>query len=288
MAAHEAIVVVKSALADDVGQAALDRALEDDDQLVLLYQPIHDARSGAIVSAEALLRQRRENGELREASIIHEAAEDSCGPELFALDHILVRKAYTDAAQWQSIAPDVRLNINLSPREFQEGHVLERLRELVQSCGIDTCKVNIEITETAHIEDLDSVEKILRTLKKELGVGLWLDDFGTGHSAVDHLQHFPVDGIKLSGAFTQPLPDDERCRAITRNLLNLAHDIGLQVIAEEVERRDQLEFLLEHGCEFIQGFLFSKPMKASALQELVSRPGNTDRAAAPDRESRSS
>ena len=249
-------------MTDPVGQAALDRALEEDEQLVLLYQPIHGARTGAIFSAEALLRQRRQSGELREASIIHETAEESRGSELFALDHILVRKAYTDAAQWQSFAPDVRLNINLSPREFQEGHVLERLSALVQSCGIDTTKVNIEITETAHIEDLPRTEKVLRALKDELGVQLWLDDFGTGHSAIDHLLHFPIDGIKLPGAFVQPLPSDERCRAITRNLLALAHDLGLSVIAEEVERRDQLEFLLEHHCEFIQGFLFSQPMSA--------------------------
>lgn len=256
-------------MTDPVGQAALDRALEDDDQLVLLYQPIHDARTGAIYSAEALLRQRRESGELREASIIHEAAEESRGPELFALDHILVRKAYVDAARWQSFAPDVRLNVNLSPREFQEGHVLERLTALVQSCGIDTHRVNIEITETAHIEDLCGVKEVLHTLKSELGVGIWLDDFGTGHSAIDHLLHFPIDGIKLPGAFIQPLPGDERCHAITRNLLALAHDIGLATIAEEVEHRDQLDFLLEHGCEYIQGFLFHKPMKADEIQKLL-------------------
>jgi EAL domain-containing protein (putative c-di-GMP-specific phosphodiesterase class I) len=248
-------------LTDHAGKAALDRALEDDDQLVLLYQPIHDARTGVIYSAEALLRQRRESGELREASIIHEAAEESCGPELFALDHILVRKAYVDAARWQALAPDVRLNVNLSPREFQEGRVLERLTALVQSCGINTERVNIEITETAHIEDLSSVHDILRALKDELGVGIWLDDFGTGHSAIDHLLNFPIDGIKLPGAFIQPLPGDERCRAITRNLLTLAHDLGLAVIAEEIEHKDQLDFLREHGCDYIQGFLFSKPLK---------------------------
>ncbi len=275
-------------MTDETGQAALDRALEDDDQLVLLYQPIHDARSGAIYAAEALLRQKRESGELREASIIHEAAEDGSGPRLFALDNILVHKAYIDAAHWQSFAPDVRLNVNLSPREFQEGRVLERLTPLVQSCGINTHRVNLEITETAHIEDLSRVDDVLRALKNELGVGIWLDDFGTDHSAIDHLLHFPIDGIKLSGTFIKPLPSDERCRAITRNLLSLAHDLGLAVVAEEVERRDQLEFLLEHGCEYVQGFLFSKPMKATEFERLVSLPGNTDPAAAPDRESRSS
>jgi EAL domain-containing protein (putative c-di-GMP-specific phosphodiesterase class I) len=268
---------------DSVGQAALDRALDEKDDLVLLYQPIHEARGGAIYGAEALLRQRRQSGELREAAIIHETAEESCGPELFALDHILVRKAYTDAARWQSFAPDVRLNVNLSPREFQEGHVLDRLTALVSACGIDTHKVNLEITETAHIEDLRATEAVLRELKK-LGVGLWLDDFGTDHSAIDHLLHFPIDGIKLPGTFVRALATDKRCRAITRNLLALAHDLGLAVIAEEVEHQDQLDFLLEHGCEYIQGFLFNRPMTVEQFERALRSPLPDSRgpAAAPD------
>jgi len=108
-------------MADSVAKAALDRALDEKEQLVLLYQPIHDTRTGEIRAAEALLRQRRQSGELREASIIHETAEQSCGPELFRLDHFLVRKAYTDAGQWHSAFPGVRLNVNLSPREFRKG-----------------------------------------------------------------------------------------------------------------------------------------------------------------------
>jgi EAL domain-containing protein (putative c-di-GMP-specific phosphodiesterase class I) len=256
----------------DVGKAALERALEENEDLVLLYQPIHDLRTRAIYGAEALLRQRRRTGELREASIIHETAEDECGPELFQLDHILVRKAYTDAAQWQSFAPHIRLNINLSPREFQERNVLERLTSLIDACGIGTCNVNLEITETAHIDDPVATERVLRELKNELGVGLWLDDFGTGHSAIEHLLHFPIDGIKLPGTFISPLPDDERCRAITRNLLALAHDLGLTVIAEGVEKEEQLAFLLEHRCELVQGFLFSRPLIADQFRALISEP----------------
>ena len=276
-------------MTDRVGQAALDRALEEKDDLVLLYQPIHDARTGAIYSAEALLRQRRQTGELREAAIIHEAAEESCGPELFVLDHILVRKAYTDAAQWQAFAPDVRLNVNLSPRELQEGDVLDRLTSLVSSCGINTHKVNLEITETAHIKDLDAAKYVLHELKK-LGIEVWLDDFGTDHSSIDHLLCLPIDGLKLPGTFVRPLPSDDRCRAIARNLTRLAHDLGLAVIAEEVEHQDQLDFLLEQRCEYVQGFLFSRPMTVQDFQAMLrsSPPANTNRGGAPDRESRSS
>jgi EAL domain-containing protein (putative c-di-GMP-specific phosphodiesterase class I) len=251
---------------DPTAQAALDRAIEDDTQLLLVYQPIHHAKTREIWAAEALLRQRRADGEIREASIITEAAEESPGPELFALDSMLVKRAYTDAARWK----DVRLNVNLSPREFQEGNVMKRLTSLVNSCGIDTHKVNLEITETAYIDQPEETMEVLRELKKE-GVSLWLDDFGSGHSSLTHLQRFPISGIKLPGAFVQPLPDDERSAKIVRALIALAHDLGLAVVAEEVEKQEQLDFLLDAGCEYIQGFLFSKPMPIEDFERLLSR-----------------
>jgi EAL domain-containing protein (putative c-di-GMP-specific phosphodiesterase class I) len=261
---------------DAVAKAALDRALDEKEALVLLYQPIHDVRTRRIYAAEALLRQRRESGELREAAMIHEAAEESCGDELFTLDNFLVKKAYTDAAAWQARHPEVRLNVNLSPREFQEGNVIERVTSLVTACGIDTRKVNIEITETSYIEHPEQVMDVLQAMK-QVGVSLWLDDFGSGHSALTHLQHFPVDGIKLPGAFIKPLPDDVRCRAIVASLIALAHELGMEVIAEEVERREQLDFLLEHRCDYIQGFLFSRPMAADQLLTALDHSGRRDR-----------
>jgi EAL domain-containing protein (putative c-di-GMP-specific phosphodiesterase class I) len=255
-------------VADEVAKAALERALDEREDLVLLYQPIHDARTRRVYAAEALLRQRRENGELREASIIHEAAEESCGDELFMLDNFLVRKAYTDAAGWQGAYPDVRLNVNLSPREFQEGNVLDRVSTLITSCGVDTRHINIEITETAYIDHPAQTMDVLQELKK-LGISLWLDDFGTGHSALTHLQCFPIDGIKLPGAFVKPLPDDPRSSAIVASLIALAHELELKVIAEEIERKEQLDFLVDHGCEYIQGFYFSRPMSADQFRALL-------------------
>ena len=162
----------------------------------------------------------------------------------------------------------MRLNVNLSPREFQEGNVVKRVTELITQCGIDTRGVNIEITETSYIEDPEGTVAALDELKK-LGIQLWLDDFGTGHSALTHLQHFPLDGLKLPGGFVQPLPGDARCRAIVKALLSLAKEMNLAVIAEEIERQDQLDFLLEHGSPYIQGFLLSKPMEVEAFERLL-------------------
>ena len=254
---------------EPVAQAALERALVDREQLVLLYQPIHDAISEEIVSAEALLRQRREDGELREAKIIHEAAEASCGSEIFELDHYLVRKAYTDAGRWQRSSPRVRLNVNLSPREFEGEGVLARLRELVTACGIDPRRVNIEITETHYIRHPEDTIDVLQALRDE-GFQLWLDDFGTRHSTLTHVQHFPINGIKIPGEFVATLPDDPRCAAIVRSTVQMAHELGLELIAEGVERREQLEFLQALRVHHIQGFLFSKPMEVDQFSAQLS------------------
>lgn len=229
-------------------QAALDRALEEKN-LVLVYQPIHDVRTGAVVAAEALLRQRRESGEIREAGIITAAAED--GPELFRLDSWVVRAACRDSTQWRN----VRLNVNLSPREFQEGDLLARLPAL-----LDPHNLNLEITETSYIDDPEETMQILGALK-ELGIRLWLDDFGTGHSSLEHLQHFPLFGVKIAAQFIKECVTDQRCRAITKSIITLGHELGLEVIAEGVEHREQLEFLRDQGCESVQGFLLSKPME---------------------------
>jgi EAL domain-containing protein (putative c-di-GMP-specific phosphodiesterase class I) len=249
-------------------QAALDRALDEQEDLVLLYQPIHDARTREIVAAEALLRQRRESGEIREAGIITAAAEDAPPRDLFALDSIVVEKALRDAARWHDRTPNVRLHINLSPREFQEGHVLERLTKLVTGCGIDTHRLAIEITETSYIEHPDETMHVLEELKK-LGIQLWLDDFGTGHSTLTHLQKFPVDGIKVPADFVGCIEENKRCRAITKALITVAHEIGTKVIAEGVEREKQRESLMRWGCDYIQGFLFSKPMPLDKLETTL-------------------
>lgn len=249
-----------------VAQAALDRATEEKN-LLLVYQPIHEARTRKVFAAETLLRQWRQSGEIREASAITEAAEE--GPELFALDSWALRTAYSDAAHWQMHgAPDVRINVNLSPREFQERDVYTRLQKLVAGFGIDPHKINLEITEISQIEKPEETVEVLDELKK-LGIQLWLDDFGTGHSSITHLQRFPVDGLKISGEFVKGIAHDKRSREITRALVGLAHSIGIKVVAEGIEKQDQLDLLLSWDCDYIQGFLFSKPMPRDEFEHLI-------------------
>lgn len=249
-------------------RAAVKRAL-DQDQLTLFYQPIHELESRRIMGAEALLRARRQTGEIRNAAPIAAGAEE--GPDLFRFDSWMMQQAYTDLARWQKDGATVRLNVNLSPREFQEGNVMPRLKKLVTGCGVDTKAINLEITETAYIERPKQTMHILDELK-ESGIELWLDDFGTGHSSISHLMHFPLDGLKLPGAFVKVLPSNERAVAIVGSIIALAHDLEMRVIAEEVENADQLQILRDMKCDYVQGFLFSKPMPADEFERLITQP----------------
>lgn len=240
--------------------SAIDDA-RDRQNLLLVYQPIHDALTGRIVSAEALLRQRRESGELREAGLITSGAEEeNDSSELFRLDSWVVRQAYTDLARWRAAGvDDVRLNVNLSPREVTEKDMRDRLTGLLTSCGVATDDVNLEITETSYIEGPAAVAPFLGEIR-DLGIHLWLDDFGTGHSSIEHLLHFPLEGLKIPSTFVKHLVKDVRARSICRRLIALAHDLSMKVTAEGIEHQAQLSFLTDNGCDFIQGFLFSRPM----------------------------
>ena len=273
-------------------RAGVRRALNQK-QLVLFYQPIHETESRKIVSAEALLRSRRPGGEIRSGVPLTITAEE--GPDLFRLDSWTMKRALRDAATWQHKGiRDVRINVNLSAREFQEGDVSKRLKKLVTGYGAATDQINVEITETSYIDQPKRTRRAVDELR-ELGVQLWLDDFGTGYSSISHLLHFELDGVKLPGTFIKDLPGSRRCRSITKAIIDLAHDLDMQVIAEGIEHRDQLAFLRDCRCEFIQGFLFSKPMPIDKFVGLLTQSsaaspprGNRRRAAPRGRASRSS
>lgn len=228
-------------------------------QLLLYYQPIHELESRKIVAAEALLRSRRGSGEIRSGEPIAAGAEE--GPDLFRFDSWMMQQAYCDAAQWNG----VRLHVNLSPREFEEGgSITRRVRKL----GRDLSFVSLEITETRYIDKPKQTVRVLDHLR-DLGVQLWLDDFGTIHSSISHLLSFRLDGLKIPSTFVKGLPSDKRCRSITKAIIDLAHDLGLKVIAEGIEHEKQLAFLRQARCDYIQGFLWSQPMALDRFESWL-------------------
>ena len=236
-------------------RAGVRRALNQK-QLVIFYQPIHELATGRIVAAEALLRAQRRTGEIRSAVSIAAGAEK--GSELFRLDSWMMQHVCRDMARWDGL----RVNVNLSAREFEEGAILKRLRKLG---GVS--RLNLEITETSFIRKPKHVRRVIDQIR-ELGIQIWLDDFGTGHSSLTHLLYFDVDGVKIPEIFVKEM--SKRSKAITRSITDLAHDLDLPVVVEGVENEEQLEFVREAGCDFVQGFLFSRPMSAERFASAFS------------------
>jgi len=236
-------------------RAGVRRALNQK-QLVVFYQPIHELASRRVVAAEALLRAERQTGEIRNGAPIAAGAEE--GSELFLLDSWMMKQVRSDTAGWVG----VRINVNLSPREFEEGSIVQRLKKLG-----DVSRINLEITETSYIRKPKHMRRILDQIRA-LGIQLWLDDFGTGHSSLSHLLYFEVDGVKIPEIFIKER--SRRSEAITRAIVNVAHDLRLPVIVEGVENKEQLAFVRDLGCEFIQGFLFSRPMSPERFESVLS------------------
>jgi len=159
--------------------------------------------------------------------------------------------------------------VNLSAREFQEGDVLSRLTDLVTQFGIDPCKLILEITETSYISDPEETMYLLRELKK-LEIGLWLDDFGTGHSTVEHLLYFPVDALKIPETFVKGLPDGRAIRPSRARSSPSRTTSRCASSRRVVEQNAQLEFLRAENCDYIQGFLYSLPVTADQLHAVFS------------------
>ena len=249
----------------------------DHDRVAVVYQPIFRLNTKDVVSAEALFRYDHPKHGLVGGAELAEAAET--GPEIFPLEQRIMDRAFQDAASWQRRVPSIRLNLNLSAREFQGGTLIERFDVAVQRWKIDPHRLNLEITETSYIKSPEEIVPLLNTLK-ERGVGIWLDDFGTGHSSVSHLRYFPVDGIKIPSMFVCDIQSSERCRILIAGMVRLAHELSLEVVAEGVENEEQEEMLRSVDCDYVQGFLLGKPMSAEDLiaiggrkaRESASRP----------------
>jgi EAL domain-containing protein (putative c-di-GMP-specific phosphodiesterase class I) len=244
----------------------LQRALANGD-LHLNYQPIVDPRTGNVVSVEALLRGR--DDDQRDWNVAAITAEAEKSSDIFDLDRWIIEQACMEAAQWQrGLLADVFLNLNFSTREFQNPQFVHHLTRETGSAGIDVRKINLEITETAMIHDPSNAESVVNELQ-EHGFHLWLDDFGTGHSSLLWLKWFEVQGLKIPSQFVTDLVSNDRCRAIVDGVVLIARTLGIDMVAEGIENREQLNLLLEKGVNFFQGFYFFKPMPAEELQSRM-------------------
>ena len=233
----------------------------------LYYQPQIDLETMRIVGMEALLRWNHpERGLVVPADFIGLAEERGM---ILEIGEWVLRGACREARRFHERGlSDFRVAVNISARQFRDEALVATVESALADSGLDPRCLELEITESVAMENVTLTMTTLAQLRK-LGISIAIDDFGTGHSSLSYLKRFPIDALKIDKSFVDDLPDGVEDTAIVTSVIQLANGLGIRVIAEGVERVEQLEFLRENGCREVQGFYFSYPVPAAEIEKLV-------------------
>ncbi len=236
-------------------------------QFELHYQPQVDLCTGKINGMEALVRwQHPAYGMVAPARFIGLAEETGL---IVPIGAWVICAACMQAKAWQDAGlGELRVAVNLSARQFTQKGMVESVASMLEACGLPPSSLEVELTESMIMDDVEHAIEILRDLA-DLGVQISVDDFGTGYSSLAYLKRLPIDVLKIDQSFVRDISVDPDDAAIVATIISLAHSLRLQVIAEGVETADQLEFLRSHGCDAMQGYYFSKPLPADAFEALL-------------------
>jgi diguanylate cyclase (GGDEF)-like protein/PAS domain S-box-containing protein len=236
------------------------------DELTVLYQPQVALATGRIIGVEALVRWRHPGlGMVLPARFIPLAEEIGV---IVPLGEWVLREVCRQAALWQAAGQPLRVAVNLSARQFRQRGLAQTVATALAETGLDPGWLDLELTETAIMENGDAAVEILQALKR-LGVRLSVDDFGTGYSSLSYLRRFPLDVLKVDRSFVRDLGEDRTDQEVVRAVIDLAHALGLEVIAEGVETQTQWDCLHSLGCDALQGYLFSPAVSAEKLEALL-------------------
>jgi len=239
-------------------------------QFRLWYQPIVDAKTKRIVSCEALIRWQHPRRGLLAPDRFLQAAEEA--GLLVAVGWWVVEEACRTAKLWQEQFPSsepVSVSVNIAGSQFGRGDAVERIEGVLEKTGLDTSSLKLEITEDGVREVAEAIT-ILRNLQK-MGIHLHLDDFGTGYSSLSYLHRLPIDVSKIDRTFISEMDRASSNRDVVRAMVNLIHDLGMEVTVEGVETEEQYSFVRDLGCEYVQGFHFSRPLAPDALWALFGK-----------------
>ncbi|MCY9694469.1 bifunctional diguanylate cyclase/phosphodiesterase [Paenibacillus alginolyticus] len=243
----------------------LRKAMEKD-QLRIVYQPQMDIRTGRINGIEALLRwQHPEMGMVSPNEFIQIVEENG---QIVEIGEWVLRKVCEQNKAWQSAGyPPLKCAINLSPRQFKNKNLIETVKQILKETELDPSYLCFEITENISIHQIESVLTVLHDFK-EIGLELAIDDFGKGHSALSYLKKYPIDTLKIDKCFVQGIEMDRGNASIAKAMIDMAHGLGLRVIAEGVETEDQLAFLKDLHCDSIQGYWLSRPLPPEGIESF--------------------
>ncbi|MFB2934714.1 EAL domain-containing protein [Aerosakkonemataceae cyanobacterium BLCC-F154] len=264
-----------------IGNKALERmVLENNlykalqrEEFLLHYQPQLDLNTGEIMGMEALIRwQSVEKGLIRPDQFIPVAEETGL---IFQIGEWVLNTACEQNKIWQEAGlPPIRIAVNLSARQFQQPDLVKTIAKAINETGLNPECLEIEITETIAIQDIDFTIGVLHSLRN-MGIHISMDDFGTGYSSLWSLKRFPLDKLKIDRSFINDLMCNSKDAAIISAIIDLGHALNLKLIAEGVETAEQLQFLRSIDCDGIQGYLFSPPLTAKAATEILKNQTKT-------------
>lgn len=255
-----------------INHMQLDTGLRDalkKQEMHVVYQPLIDLRSNKIIGFEALLRWNSKTlGQVSPLDFIPLAEENG---QIIEIGNWVFKEACVQLKRWHDMGfKDLTMAVNLSSRQFRNHNLFDYIQGTCESLGIDPGFIELELTETLLIEEIDYIVKIMRKMKR-LGLHLVIDDFGTGYSSLSYLKQFPVDKLKIDRSFIKEMVSDHNEAAITKAIIHLGHSLNLAVLAEGIENEFQKNFVIANGCDYAQGFYYSAPQKPDdILKYLVS------------------
>jgi EAL domain-containing protein (putative c-di-GMP-specific phosphodiesterase class I) len=243
------------------------RQAERNNELRVYYQPQVEASTEDVVGMEALVRwEHPELGMISPGFFIPLAEETGL---IVSLGEWVLRQAVQDTRRWQQkYSLPLRISVNLSALQLRQPNLIEVVQRALVDAGLEARYLELEVTESISVKSIPNLLENLEALRA-MGCQIAIDDFGTGQSSLDYIRRFPADRIKIDQVFVRNIgvdPDDE---AIVRATIHMAHNLNRHVVAEGVEYEEHLAFLQAHGCEELQGYLFSRPLPAASFDTLL-------------------
>lgn len=233
-------------------------------ELVVHYQPKYSSETGEIVGAEALVRWY----DPRKQKLVPPLQFITIAEDIGIIGEIgkfVLRDACEEIEYWKKLGRDINISVNLSTKQFKEIDLVDSIKEIIESYDIPHKNIELEITESLLMDDVLNSVQILQELR-DLGIRISIDDFGTGYSSLSYLKLIPTNTIKIDKSFVNNIESSSKDVAIVSTIIHLAHSLGCDVVAEGVETEEQFNILKANGCNYVQGYYFSKPLQKSEFR----------------------